>query len=323
MVDRRLTLAGLVLTIGLLLAACSPPTPAGGVGGRGSGKIAALAGFYPLYEVIQRVGGDRVDVTNLVPAGAAPHDLELSLRELERLRLAQLLVYVGAEFQPGLGRALQAVQAPRLTVVDVTQGMRLLERSADDDADERPQPGGASPTALQQDPHVWLDPVLMKGIVANVRDALTRIDGPGRDAFSANASAYQAQLDALDAEFRFGLRECARRAFITSHAAFQYLANRYGLEQVPIGGLSPEAEPSARRLREVAAIARTYGARVIYFETLVDPRVAETIAREVGARTMVLNPIEGLTTAEQAQGKQYADIMRENLANLRAGLDCS
>lgn len=318
---RQFALCGILL--GLVLSACNQAAaPGGAPGGSSAGRISAIAGFYPLQEALEQVGGDRVDVTNLVPAGAEPHDIELSPRELERLRQARLLVYVGAGFQPGLEKAVQALQAPGLTVVDVTQGISLLE-GAEDEEDE--PAGQATPPSVmsRRDPHVWLDPLLMKEIVGKVRDALTRIDPAGRDVFDVNSVRYQAQLDALNDELRVGLQHCARREIVTSHAAFQYLASRYGLEQVPISGISPEAEPSPQRLREVTRIAREHGARVIYFETLVDPRVAATIAREVGAQTMVLNPIEGLTPEEQRQGKRYPDIMRENLVNLRIGLDCS
>ena len=319
MADWRLVLATLVLPAGVLVSSCSPAgAPGAGVSGQ-AGKIPAVAGFYPLQEVVQRVGGERVDATNLVPAGAEPHDLELSPRELERIRQARLLVYVGAGFQPGIERALRAIEAPGLTVVDVSQGLPLFEGTTEDDDDRA---AAASPSATARDPHVWLDPVLMKEIVAKVREALSRIDPAGGDVFAANERSYQAELDAIDNEFRAGLQRCARRQIVTSHAAFQYLAQRYGLQQVPIAGLSPEVEPSPQRLREATSIAREHGARVIYFETLVDPRVAQTIAREVGAQTLLLNPIEGLTPEDEAQGKRYADLMRQNLANLRVGLDC-
>ena len=325
LLGRPLTIMALSLAVSLPLLACNgvarsaAPAPT-----RGSDQRSAIASFYPLQEVLEQVGGSRIAVSNLVPAGAEPHDLELSPRELERLRTASLLVYIGGGFQPGLERALQAAEAPSLTVLDVAQGLPLLEGSGENDAEEAPVARGRTDARSgQRDPHIWLDPVLMKDVVGKVRDALARIDPGGRDVFETNAQSYAAQLDALDVELRVGLERCARREIITSHAAFQYLARRYGLEQVSISGLSPEAEPSPQQLAAAARIAREHGARVIYFESLVDPRVATTLAREVGARTLLLNPIEGLTPEEQAQGKRYGDLMRENLANLRAGLECA
>ena len=290
-------------------------------------KLPVLASFYPLQEIAQRVGGDRVAVTNLTPAGAEPHELELSPRDLERLRQARLLVYLGAGFQPALEKAVQTTQAPNLVALEVSQGMTLLEGQAEDDHGREPKTGAISRAKTaevnQADPHIWLDPVLMKEMVAKVRDALIRIDPAGRERYEANARTYQSELSDLDQEFREGLKNCRRKEIVTSHASFAYLAERYRLEQEPITGVSPETEPSPQRLREIVQFAREHDVKVIYCETLVDPKVAETIAREVGARTLVLNPIEGLTPAEQAEGKDYRALMRQNLANLRAGLECS
>ena len=304
--------------------------PIGSSGGARESAVAAvpvLASFYPLQEIAQRVGGDRVAVTNLTAAGAEPHELELSPRDLERLRQSRLLVYVGGGFQPALERAVEATQSPDLVSLDVTQGMPLLEGHDEDDhgaTTKTGAAGGAQDAAAElTDPHVWLDPVFMKEMVTKVRDALIRIDPAGRERYEANAPAYQRELEALDQEFREGLKNCRRREIVTSHASFAYLAQRYGLEQEAITGVSPESEPSPQRLREIVQFAREHDVKVIDFETLVEPRVAETIAREVGARTLVLNPIEGLTPAEQAEGKDYRTLMRENLANLRAGLECS
>ncbi len=328
-ISRILSLCALVALFASILAACSSdsdtatsrPTVAGGQAGQGAGaKVKVLASFYPLYEVVRRVGGDRVDVSNLVAAGSEPHDLELSPRELDNLRDARLVVYVGAGFQPGLERGLETVESPDLRPLDVTREMRLLEGQEDEHADEHEAEGEGQQHS--RDPHVWLDPVLMGEIVSTVRDEVVRIDPNGRRVYEANARRYQRELEALDEEFRRGLEGCRRKEVVTSHAAFGYLTERYGLEQVAISGISPEAEPSPRRLQEIVRFAREHDVEVIYFETLVDPRVAQTIAREVGAKTMVLNPIEGLTPEEGAQGKDYLDLMRQNLGNLQAGLGC-
>jgi zinc transport system substrate-binding protein len=283
-------------------------------------KLPAVASFFPLQDVTRRVGGDRVETTNLVAAGGEPHDLELTPRDIERLRQARLLVYLGAGFQPSLEKALQATQSPALTTVNVIEGMTLLE-AVPEDEDEPQGPSAAGD--MTADPHVWLDPLFMKDVATRVRDALIRLDSAGRVTYEGNTQAYQAELDALDRDFRAGLQNCRRRDFVTSHTAFAYLAKRYGLEQKAIAGLSPENEPSPQRMQEVVRYAREHNAKVIYFETLVEPRVAETIAREVGAKTLVLNPIEGLTPEEQAAGKSYRDLMRQNLENLKVGLECS
>jgi zinc transport system substrate-binding protein len=308
------------LFLPLLLAlsvSCSSAPGSGGSGSALGGKPAVVASFYPLQEVAMKIGGERVDVTNLTAAGAEPHDLELTPRDIERLDQARLLVYIGAGFQPALDKALEAKRSPNLTALDVLKGMQLIEGEADDE-DGAPSSGGT-----QMDPHVWLDPTRMQVITTRVRDTLVQVDPSGRETYEANAKKYSDALAALDQQFRAGLKNCKQREIVTSHAAFGYLAKQYGLEQVAITGLSPEAEPSPRRMQEVAQLAKSHNVKVIFFETLVDPKVADTIAREAGAKTMVLNPIEGLTTLEQAEGKGYIDLMRQNLTNLRTALDCS
>ncbi len=330
-----LRLLSLCALLSLTIVSCAPETTDGAPeqqaqataisGGSGAtpaatetAEVGVVASFYPLYEVVRRVGGDRVNATNLVAAGAEPHDLELSPRDLDRLRQASLLVYVGAGFQPGLEEAVRTAAAPDLAVLDVLSGMPLIEGQDEDHEGE-----AEHEEQHQQDPHVWLDPVRMQDVVRKVRDELVRVDPAGRKLYETNASAYEKDLETLHREFVRGLENCRRREVVTSHAAFGYLTDRYNLEQIPITGLSPEVEPSPKRLQEIVRFAREHDVKVIYFETLVDPGVAETIAGEVGARTLVLNPIEGLTPEQQAEDKDYLDLMRENLHNLRSGLECS
>lgn len=342
----RLT-AGCLLFLSVILAGCgavgagqpkaaAPPAGAGQAASPAATiPIPVTAGFYPLAEATQAVGGDRVTLTNLVPPGSEPHDYEPSPRDLELLRGSRLLVYLNRGFQPSLERAVASLETSNLKTLDVLQGVPLLageDEHAAEEKDASPEPDGdqegeehgdaGEPGDHAIDPHIWLDPVRMKAITDQVSAALSEIDPAGKAMYEANAQAYKAKLDALDAEFKQGLAGCRLNEFITSHAAFAYLANRYNLEQIPVRGLSPEIEPSPQRVQEVIRLAREHGIQVIYFETLVNPRVAETIAREVGAEVKVLNPIEGLTPEQEAQGLTYFDLMRENLTNLRAGLGC-
>jgi zinc transport system substrate-binding protein len=180
---------------------------------------------------------------------------------------------------------------------------------------EESLPGGT-------DPHVWLDPTLMAAIADEVGAALTRADPAGASVYQQNAAAYGAELEALHREFSDGLRDCDRRVIVTAHAAFGYLAARYGLMQEPIAGVSPEAEPDPRRLAELADLVKREGVTTILTEELVSPRVAETLAREAGVKTAVLNPLEGLTPEELTQGEDYASVMRQNLSTLRVALGC-
>jgi len=249
------------------------------------------AAFYPLAYAAEQVAPPGTEVDNLTPPGAEPHDLELTARDVERVHSANLVLLLGHGFQPQLEAA--AGTGERVLRLLDTPGLRRHPNN---------------------DPHVWLDPVRYSLIVRRIAAALHR---------PRAADPLVAKLGALDRDYRRGLRTCARREIVTSHEAFAYLGERYGLRQVAITGLSPEAEPTPKRLESVVRIVRQTGATTVFFETLVSPRIADTVARETGARTAVLDPIEGLTSAAQKNGASYFTVMRSNLAHLRAALGCS
>jgi zinc transport system substrate-binding protein len=249
-----------------------------------------VASFYPLAFAAEQVGGPGLDVENLTPPGAEPHDLELSPIDAAALRDARLVLLLGDGFQPQLEDAAGGGDNV-LRLLD-TPGLDVL-------------PNG--------DPHVWLDPLRYARIVMRIGEAL------GREQAAAQLVS---RLRELDAEYRSGLADCARHEIVTSHEAFAYLAQRYGLEQIPITGLSPEAEPQPADLAHVVQLVEERGVTTIYYETLVSPRIAETVARETGATTAVLDPIEGLTKDEIAAGDDYFTRMRANLRALEEGLGC-
>lgn len=258
----------------------------GGGGDAGGGGDEVVAAFYPLAFLAERIAPDAA-VRNLTPPGAEPHDLELSPRDVANLREARHVLYLGGGFMPSLEDAV----AGRSNAVDLLDGVPRLD----------------------DDPHVWLDP----GRYATLaRRAAAALGHP------AAADPLVARLERLDGEFREGLARCERREIVTSHAAFGYLAAAYGLEQVALTGLSPEAEPSPRRLEELVERIRRERATTVFFETLVSPGLAETVAREAGAQTAVLDPLEGLSDADAARGDDYFTVMRRNLAALRAALGC-
>jgi zinc transport system substrate-binding protein len=274
----------------------------------GPDRREVVAAFYPLAWAAERVAGDAAEVTNLTPPGAEPHDIELSARDVERIRGADLVVYVGRGFQPGVEDAAEDSDGETM---DVLRGQTLRPASAHHGHEGEAEGHDEDESGL--DPHVWLDPVRLAGIVERLGTAL---GAEGR------ASELAGELRALDRELRRGLARCERREIVTSHAAFGYLAARYGLEQIPITGVEPEAEPSAQELEAVVDEVREHGATTVFFETLVSPRLAKTVAREAGAQTAVLNPLEGLTEDQLAAGEDYVSVMRENLAALRTGLGC-
>jgi len=278
----------------ILVFAAALAVAAGGCGRTGSvtagGKERVVAAFYPLAYAAQRLGGSRVEVHNLTPAGAEPHDLEVSPGEVSQIRSADLVLLLGHGFQPQLEASAGGGK----------KVLRLLDT-----------PGLAR--FANGDPHVWLDPVRYARIVKRIAAALHREPAAGR---------LVAQLRDLDRTYRQGLSRCARHDIVTSHEAFAYLAQRYGLKQIAITGLSPEAEPAPKDLARVVQLVRRTGTTTVFFETLVSPRIADTVARETGARAAVLNPIEGLTPAELKRGDDYFSLMRANLASLRRALGC-
>lgn len=265
-------------------------------------RLQVVASFYPLREFTRQVGGDRMEVTSLVPPGVEPHDWEPSPADMAQVQRARLFIYNGAGLEPWVAKLLREIAGKGLVAVKVTEGLPLK---------------GTPP-----DPHVWLDPVLVQSQVEAIRAGLARADPAHAATYEANARAFTAKLAALHGEFEQGLAKCARRQIITSHAAFGYLAARYGLALISIAGLAPEAEPNPAELARLVQLVRRHGIRYVFFETLVSPRLAEALAREVGARTLVLNPIEGLTKEEAGTGRDYLALMRENLRSLREGLEC-
>jgi zinc transport system substrate-binding protein len=274
------------------------------------------ASFFPLYDFSRQVAGDRAEVISLVPPGVEPHDWEPSPRDVAEVRKARLFVFNGGGFEQAADRILKEIATGGPLPVDTSAGIPLLEAAAGDG------PGHDKGGGHAKDPHVWLDPVLAQRQVAAIADGLTRIDPPGREIYEGNAAGYTAKLAELHRAFAAGLERCARRDIITSHAAFAYLAKRYALVQVPVMGLAPESEPSPADLARLVRFARKARVRYIFFESLVSPKLADTLAREIGAGTLVLNPVEGLTKEEAAAGKDYVALMRENLQNLRTALDC-
>lgn len=302
----------LLLAAGVAIAtlgACSTSDDASA-----DGKVDVVAAFYPLQFVAERVGGSAVTVTNLAKPGVEPHDLELEPKQLASIADADLALYL-AGFQPAVDDAIKSEAKDKS--FDVATVQPLSEAAEDEEHEEE----GKEHANEGKDPHVWLDPIRLATIAEKVADRLAAVDAKNADAYKDRATAFRKELTTLDEEFAKGLQTCARRDIVTSHAAFGYLAAKYNLTQVPISGISPEGEPSPQRVAEVAALAKEKGVTTIFFETLVSPKIAETLAKEVGAKAEVLDPIEGLA-ADAAPGTDYLSVMRQNLGKLRAALNC-
>ncbi len=281
----------------LVLAACLVAltgcrTPLGQ--STGSGPISVVAGFYPLAWVAQQVGGDRVRVLNLTTPGAEPHDIDLTARQVGAIAEAALVVTIPG-LQASVDKALQEAKPGASLPVTV-------------------------PARVAGDPHIWLDPTNTERIAAEVARSLERIDPAHQAAYEGRLSSLDAALAALDAAYRTGLAHCQRTAFITSHAAFGYLARRYGLTQIAITGISPDAEASPKRIQQVQQLALADHLTTIFYESLVSPAQADAIAGDLGLRTDVLDPIEGVTST--SRGSDYLQIMRSNLAALERANGC-
>ncbi len=295
----RIVLALTALVLLLLAAACGAGEDAEGA----EGGDDLVASFYPLAFAAKEVAAPGITVRNLTPAGAEPHDLELTASDVRTVREAALAVYLGQGFQPGFEDAVADREGPS---VDVLEGLELLPARGDEGAD-----GHGESSAL--DPHVWLDPLRFAQIAEAIAAAL---GDPGA------ADRLVARLERLDDELERGLETCARREIVTSHASFRYLADRYDLDQIALAGLSPEAEPTPRDLARLVEEVERVGATTVFFETLVAPDLAQTVAREADAITAVLDPLEGLSEEQLRAGADYFTVMRENLAVLRRALGC-
>jgi zinc transport system substrate-binding protein len=288
-----------LLAVALAAAGCGGDNAAGG--------RTVVAAFYPLAWAAEEVAGDDVDVVNLTPPGAEPHDIELTARDVERVRDADVVLYLGESFMPALEEAVEGHDR----AIDLLEG-QSLRVGGDEHLDE--EPDGHAREEAGRDPHVWLDPRRLAAIARTIADELGEPEA---------ATDLVTRLDQLDAEFREGLARCERHEIVTSHAAFGYLADAYGLQQIALTGLSPEAEPSPRALEELVHEVEEEGATTVFFETLVSPRLAETVAREAGAETAALDPLEGLGQEELDAGQDYLSVMRANLDALRNALGCS
>jgi zinc transport system substrate-binding protein len=322
---RRLaaTMTAAVALTGLLAGCGSSAGSTPGSAGQRDGGLHVVTSFYPLQFVATRIGGPDATVSSLTRPGAEPHDLELTPRDVAAVQQADLVVYLSG-FQPAVDQAVdQHVGGDALDVAAAAH-LDLHASGPDDHAEAGDQTDDHADDHAGEgavDPHFWLDPTRLAQVSTQVAEAMAKADPDAAAAFRERAAALAGELSALDAAFRTGLAHCASTDLVTSHTAFGYLAQRYGLHQVGITGLSPEAEPDPRSLAAVATFVRDHHVSTIYSETLVSPAVARTVARETGATTAVLDPIEGLTDA--SAGRDYLQVMRSNLAVLKKGQSCA
>ena len=267
-------------------------------------RLKIVASFYPIYEFVKRVGGNNLNISTLIPIGVEPHNFEPTIQQIQNAESADLIIYNGA----GLEKWIDKIDSK--FKVDASQGLNLFK-------------GNDSESAGGYDPHVWLDPVLAEKEVENIRDALVKVDPANSQYYQSNADKFIAELNNLDNKIKTELTTCDKKDFIAFHNAFTYFANRYGLNQHSILGITPEGEILPQRLQEVIQTARDLGLNIIYSEDLVDPRSADVIAQEIpNGKVLILSPIEGINADEQKAGIGYLDKMNKDIDNLKIGLQC-
>ena len=279
-------------------------------------KPLVYSSIYPMYDFAKKIGGDRIDLRMAVPAGAEPHDWEPTARLLAEIEEADVFIYNGVGMEPWIDRMLPSLSGSGPVIVEASRGIELL--CLEEHRDSR---DGHGRGLTVYDPHVWLDPVRANMQAKNILDALVQVDQGSAEYYRANFREFSEKLIELDYLYREGLGGLKRREIVVSHAAFGYLTDRYGLKQIAVSGLNPREELSAAELVRLTKLLQRKGINHIFFETLTSPRLAEALAREVGAKTEVLNPIGGLTRQQMDKGMDYISVMKQNLETLKRVLD--
>ena len=313
--------AGLLAAGALLLTSgCAALSDDSGssASGSDSGKVQVAAAFYPLEFVAERVAGDLAEVTPLTKPGVEPHDLELSINQTAALQSADLILTEHG-FQPAVDDAVE--QDVKGDVVDVEKVVELrpAEEGGDEHAEEEAEGHAEEEDHGEFDPHFWHDPLLMAQYAEGVRDALAKADPDNAETYEANAKSLTEDLTKVDEEFKTGLAQCKIKEVVVSHDAFTYL-DKYGVEFEPIAGLTPDAEPNPAQLAEIGEQAKEHGVTTIFSERLVSTALADTLADDLGLKTAVLDPIEGLSA--DTEGEDYLSLMRQNLDALKAANGC-
>ncbi|MEH7098287.1 metal ABC transporter substrate-binding protein [Neobacillus vireti] len=278
-------------------------------------KLQIVTTFYPMYYFAKKVAGDSANVELLIPNGVEPHDWEPTAKDMAKIQDSDLFIYNSRYFEAWTEKALKSINDPNLNVLEASKGIELMN-AKDTEEEEHDHADHAE----SKDPHVWLSPVLAQKEVDNIAKALEQADPKNKEQFQKNAAAFNSELADLDRLYKETIDKAKKKEFVTQHAAFGYLAKQYGLTQIPIAGLSPDVEPTLGKLAELTELTKKKNIKVVYFEEMASSKVAETLAKEIGAKTEVLNPLEGLTKEEQQQGLDYIGVMKKNLDALKVSV---
>lgn len=291
-------------------------------------KLQVMASFYTMYDFAQKIGGEHVQVTCMVPSGTEPHDWEPSTKDITRMEQADVFIYNGAGMEHWVSDVLAGLSNKKLISVEASQGVSLL-RSAEEEeshdheavhADEDEEDSHDAHEHGEYDPHVWLDPMNAKQEMQNICEAFSEADPEHRADYQANYEKWAKQLDELDETYQTTLENLSERNIVVAHEAYGYLCRRYNLTQVSIEGMSPDSEPDPGRMADIIDFVRANNVRAIFFEELSGSRTAETVAAETGVKLLTLSPLEGLSDRQEETGGDYFSVMEENLQQLTEAL---
>lgn len=269
-------------------------------------KKLVYTSFYTMYDFTNKIGGDRIILKNLVPSGTEPHDWEPTPSDIAGIEKADVLIYNGAGMEGWIDKVLKAINNKNLISVETSKGINLLKSDHEE--------------SLEYDPHVWLNPLYAKQQMLAIKNVLVNADPSNKDYYEKNYTDNANKIDGLDKEYKNAVAQFTRKDIVVAHQAFGYLCNAYGLSQIAIEGVNPDVEPTPSRMAEISKYAKENNVKYIFFEELISPKIAQAIAREVGAKTEVLNPLEGLNEDDIRAGKEYFSVMRDNLEKLSKAL---
>lgn len=292
----------LVISMGFELTGCGTGT-GNFQGFEDENKISVVTTIYPIYDFVKNIAGDKAEVINLVPAGMEPHDFELSTGDMQLMEQAEMFLYNGAGMEHFVDKTLDSLSNDELVVVEAAAKITPIQAEDGD-----------------QDPHTWLSVQNAIQEAEAIKDAFVNMDTENADYYEANFETYKEELEQLDLKYRAELTDLSRDTIVVAHEAFGYLCQEYGLKQEAVEGLTADSEPDSARMKEIIDFCKAEDIKIIFFEELVSPKVANAIASETGAETMVLNPIEGLTSEQEDAGLDYIGLMEQNLEALKKAL---
>lgn len=284
-----------------------------------SEKLKVVTTLFPQYDFVREIGKDKVEVNLLLPPGVEPHSYEPSPQDIVRIRKSGVFIYTGEYMEPWAHKVIKSAKVKNLVVVDAGNGIDLMEQADqhghEHEATEHHHHGG-------KDPHIWLDPVYAQKMVANIAAGLSKADPENKSYYQKNGEVYRQKLQALHLKFAETFRQAKYKKIIYGgHFAFGYFARRYGLEHIsPYKGFAPDAEPTPQRIAELVKSMKASGVKVIYYEELIDPKVAKVISAQTGAKMLLLHGAHNVTKAELKAGISYIRIMESNLEKLKQGL---